>query len=234
MPFKDNNEALGLRDSDAFQVGVSDIDSDGPGDAERGILLPWPKQPEFSWVYYECNVEVQLDSGIVVHNTLPQIDNAPDTLASCDYDSPHLAKLISGVNLRSNDQYTDTVQRMAHSRYFFRLYGRALRIGYQVPIPSIKYIGGVLAVPYDGRPQVAFNRIAPFGNFGSGLILWHAEWSLWYTTASPPRNNAIPSANPAALIVEGDNAAPAGVQAPYDQPDDNAVRAAPPMNAKIR
>ncbi len=231
MAFKDNNEVFGIPEDNAFQIGASDVDKDRPGATERGILFPWPSDPSVSWVYYECNVGSMLDSGIVVHNRLPQVDNAPDTLASCDYDNPKLAKLIGGVNLRCNDQYTDIMQRMGHARYWFRLWGQALRVGYQVPIPSIKTIGGVPAVPYDRNPQWAFNRIAPGGNYG-GVILWHAVWSLWYTTLIPPRSNDIPAADPAAII-DGDAKLPRGIQSPYDLPDDNAVKVAPPINLGV-
>ena len=226
MAFRNNNAAFGLAADAQFQIGVSDVDQDYPGTNETNVLFPYPSDPAASWVYYECNVECRLDSGIVVHNRLPQVDSAPDTLATCDYADPNLAKLTGGVNLKSRDQYTDIVQRMGHSRYWFRLWGQAMRVGLQVPIPSIKVIGGVPAIPYDKNPQWAFNRIAPGGNYG-GVILWHAAWSLWYTTAVPPRGGNIPAADPAALITDGNAPRPKGIQIPFTAPDDNAVKFAP-------
>ncbi len=226
MAFKNNNVAAGLKSGDDFQVGKSDVDSGLV--VENGVLLPWPSEPEASWVYYDCTVGVMLDSGIAVHNRLPQVNNTPDTLASCVLDDPNLDKIAGpGVNIRCRDQYTDIVQRMGHARYWFRLWGQALRVGLQIPIPSIKTIGGVPAIPYDRNPQSAFNRIAPGGNY-MGAILWHAAWSLWYTTAVPPRTNDFPAADPFAHI---SNKAPLpakeGIQAPFSQPDDDAVKSAP-------
>ena len=181
MPFKTSNVSLGIPPNTRFQVGASNVDTEGVGKVEDRVLLPFPSEPAISWVYYDCTIGVMLDSGIVIHNRLPQIDNAPDTLASCLLDDSNLAKIGSfganGVNLKSKDQYTDIVQRMGHSRYWFRIWGQGLRIGFQVPIPGIKTIGGVPAIPYDRNPQWAFNRIAPGGNYG-GIILWHAAWSL--------------------------------------------------------
>lgn len=233
MPFQNDNINVGLPADNQFQVGVSNVDPSSPGGEEKGFLLPYPSDPGSSWVYYECHIEAFLDSGIVVHNRLPQVDHTPDTLSSCDYADSRLADLgtvnADGVNLRSNDDYTDIVQRMAHSRYWFRLYGQALRVGHQVPIPRIVSIGGVPVVPYDAKPQWAFNKIAPGGNY-SGFILWQASWSLWYTTAVPPRTNIIPANNPAAAI-DSATPPPSAVQSPYDQPDDSAVPAAPPLNA---
>lgn len=224
MPFKKNTNAR--LDVDVSKLAV-----------ESGVTLPLVSNKAGSWAYYECTIEAMLDSGIVVHRRLPQVNNAPDTLATCDISDPNLAALVGaigggiagaamqGINLKSKDQYADIVQRMGHSQYWFRLWGRAARLGYQIPIPSIKTIGGVPAIPYDKNPQWAFNRIAPGGNFG-GVILWHAEWSLWYTTAVPPTSNAIPAQDPSAHI-SGSVAPPAGIQVPYSLPDDNAVASTP-------
>lgn len=232
MPFLNENVVAGLPATGKFQVGRSNVDADAK--VERDIAIPWTSDPAASWVYFNCTIECMLDSGIVVHNRLPQVNNAPDSLASAvlGLDDPNLDKIAGpGVNLRCMDQYTDIVQRMGHARYWFRIHGQALRFGYRVPIPGIKTIGGQPAIPYDKNPQWAFNRIAPGGNFG-GVILWHAGWSLWYTTAKPPNagvstgnpsaGDGIPAADPSAHI-RGDTKQPASVQVPFSVPDDNAV-----------
>lgn len=188
---------------------------------ETGVALPWGSNPAGSYAYYECSVGVMLDSGIVVHNRLPQVNNIPDTLSAVYLETPEFNKVIDrGVNLASKDQYTDIVQRMGHSRYWFRLWGMALRIGHRVPIPGIKTIGGVAAIPYDKNPQWAFNSIVPQGNFG-GLPLWRAAWSLWYTTASQPTTQDVPESNLTAHI-NGKAPLPKGIQAPWSQPDSDA------------
>lgn len=230
MPFLDSNLVRGLPPNGQFQVGRANIDNDAPGEIERGFLLPWPSDASASWVYYQCTVGVVLDSGMAIHNRLPQVDNTPDTLSSIALDDSNLQNAPDvGVNLKSNDNYTDLLQRMAHSRYWFRLWGQALRVGKQVPIPAIRTIGGVAVVPYDRDPQWAFNRIAPGGNYG-GVILWHAAWSLWYTTLTPPRLNTFPAADPAAHIDVNRKPPANGIQVPYSQPDDNAVKSAPPTS----
>jgi hypothetical protein len=198
----------------------TNVNSDLPDDV--GVQLPWAGDKSASYVYYECAVGSMLDSGIVVHNRLPQVDRGYDTLASAQLDDPNLDQISGfGVNLKCLDQYKDIVQRMGHARYWFRLWGQALRIGYQVPIPGIKYIGGVPAVPYDQNPQWAYNTIVPGGNFG-GVILWRAQWSLWYTTATQPIDNKIPVSDPTAHI-RAEAPLPVGIQAPISQPDDNYV-----------
>lgn len=227
MAFKNNNVASGAAIRDQFQIGRANVD--GGQVVEREVLLPFPQDPAATWLYYDCTVGVMLDSGIVVHHRLPQVNNTYDTLSSCDINDANIDKLTAGgVNLSCKDQYADIVQRMGHARYWFRLWGQALRVVYQVPIPGIKTIGGQTAIPYDKNPQWAFNRIFPGGNF-SGVILWHAQWSLWYTIATPPNKNDAPAVDVAAHI-RGDAPVPKGVQAPFSQPDDNAQRSAPNLH----
>lgn len=224
MPFLNNNVAAGLGMKDKFQVGVSDTDNNA--DIEGGANIPWSDNPAATYVYYDCTVGVMLDSGIVVHNRLPQVDRAADSLSAIALDDPNLETFKDvGVNLKCADQYRDIVQRMGHSRYWFRLWGQALRVGYRVPIPSIKMIGGVPAIPYDENPQWAFNRIFPGGNYG-GVVMWHAAWSLWYTTDRPPTSQVIPVADPSAHL-NGNSKLPAGVQAPFSKADDDAQVATP-------
>lgn len=224
MPFLNENVAVGLAPQAKFQSGITD--SDDNSIIEDGILIPVAIDPAGSYLYYDCAVGVMLDSGIVTHNHLPQVNTLPDTLAFVSLDDPTLDQVAGpGVNLICRDQYLDIVQRMGHARYWFRMWGQALRVAYQVPIPGIVTIGGVPAIPYDRNPQWAFNRIAPGGNYG-GLILWHAVWSLWYTTAVPPANLAIPAADAAAHI-SGLAPIPNGIQAPYSQADDNAATGVP-------
>lgn len=217
MPFKESNVVTGI-------AGEANVDNFGVA-SEEGVLLPWPSDPSGSWVYYDCTVGVMLDSGITVHNRLPQVDREPDTLSSCELDNPKLDIIAGpGVNLRCRDQYEDIVQRMGHSRYWFRIWGQALRVGLKVPIPGIKMIGGVPAIPYDKNPQWAFNRILPGGNY-NGVILWHAGWSLWYTTAKAPTKDEIPAADPWAHISEKSKGpGPDGMQVPYSEQDDNAAQ----------
>lgn len=233
MPFQDNNIASGIAKKSQFQVGESDIDNNLV--AERNITIPTVNSVEATWVYFDCNISVMLDSGIVVHNRLPQVDREADALSiNSLYGSAAYEKTLdaTGVNLKCKDQYTDIVQRMGHARYWFRLYGKALRIRYQIPIPGIKFIGGVPAIPYDKNPQWAYNSIVPGGNFG-GVIMWRAEWSLWYTTATPPILQTIPASDPSGHIT-GTSQQPRETQAPFSEADDNAVAFAPvaPLRAR--
>lgn len=224
MAFFNENTLIGLPPQADYQQGKSDFDDDR--EVERNVSIPWGNNPAGSYMYYDCTVGAVLDSGIVTHQRLPQINPTPDTLASADFNDPRLDQYVDrGVNLRSNDQYRDIVQRMGHSRYWFRIWGRAIRIAYKVPIPSIKEIGGVAAIPYDKNPQWAYNRIAPGANY-SGVVVWYAQWSLWYTVDRPPTNNNIPAVDLTAHI-SGDAPIPDSWQAPWSEADDSAQRVVP-------
>ncbi len=221
MPFKNENVAAGLPINSKFQAGKSNVDNNE--EIERYIPIAWSSNPVGSYLYYDCTVGVTLDSGMVTHTPLPQSNSGIDTLAVDNIDTNNFDRITGpGVNLKSLDSYKDIVQRMAHSRYWFRLWGQAIRIGHRVPIPGIKTIGGVQAVPHDNNPQWAFNRIMPGGNF-SGLILWHAQWSLWYTCATPPNSNDIPEINPGAHIT-GTARTPDNIQSPFSRQDSNAEK----------
>lgn len=225
MPLINENVGQGLPRNSKFQVGVTDVDSGLI--IEQGIRLPQSNGERATYLYFECSIGTMLDSGIVVHNTLPQVDNTPDTLASDGYGTPDFSLLTNGVNLQCKDQYRDIVQRMGHARYWFRIWGKAMRLGIQIPIPGIKFIGGVPAIPYDKNPQWAYNSPVSGGSY-SGVPLWRAEWSLWYTTAVPPVNSVFPVSDPTTRISLDDDA-DQSIQVPYSRADDNAV----PVNTQL-
>lgn len=221
--FQDENLTNGLQPNNRFQVGVSDFD-DGGISVEQGIGISWSSDPEATWLFHECTIQCYLDSGIAVHNHLPQVDNDADTLGSYfSTDASGETITNKGVNTVSLDRFTDLEQRMAHSRYWFNLVGRAVRVGYQIPIPKLKSIGGVVPTPYDQTAQKAFNRI--IANY-SGVPVYYAEWSLWYTVTTPPTSQQLPPANLAAHIT-ADTPLPQQMQAPFSQPDAKASNTNP-------
>lgn len=197
-------------------TGLDDVDPGGTP-LETGVKLSTSNR-RANWVYYDIALGCQLDSGIVTHRTLPQVDNEWDTLGACEITDSGIDLLTGrGVNVVSNDVYEDIVQRMAHSQYWFRLWGQAMRIGEQIPIPRIKTIAGVLAIPHDNNPQWAYNKI--IGNY-SGQVLWYAQWSLWYTLASAPKEQQKALQN---LAQHTDGTSSNEMQAPWSYPDDDAV-----------
>lgn len=195
------------------EKSTAEKDEAGGLPVESGITLITPTE-RANWVYYDVALGCVLDSGIAVHRALPQVDNTWDTLGSCDINDPDIDKLTGrGVNLVSHDKFEDLAQRMAHSQYWFRLWGQAMRIGEQIPIPSLKTVAGEIAVPHDRNPQWAYNKIV--GNY-SGQVLWYAQWSLWYTLIHAPKQQQAPPQNLAQHIADKSTET---MQAPWSQPE---------------
>jgi hypothetical protein len=216
---QDENAAAGAKGN--VLAGVSNIDNGSKN--EIGYKLPWVKEPTQTWIDYDCSIEVFLDAGMALHKSLPQTATEADTLGSVVV-SPldiNMDGSTNGVNLSSNGNYTDTVQRMATSTYVFRLRGFGLRIGYQIPIPRLVKVAGINATP--AERQWAYNKA--FANFG-GIPVFVAEWDLWYYVSVPPKEAQLPPPNLAEHI-RADAVLPDGVQVPVSQPDPNAVVALP-------
>lgn len=212
--FQDENKAQGA--TGRTEVGKSNVDSGQL--AELGVQLPWVKDPEYSYLVYDCWVECVLDPGIALHRPLPQSPSPIDTLASADVaviasslDTTH------GVNHASQGRFTDIAQRMANSEYRFILHGFALRAGYKVPIPGLKSVAGVPAIP--DYPQRAYNKIV---DNCSGIPLFLAEWELHYFVLLPPTSEQLPPPNIADHI-RPDVKLPEGMNVPLSQVDQNAI-----------
>jgi hypothetical protein len=219
--FQDENKTRVWPAGSPLLAGRNNLDPGGP--IEKGFGLPWTVDPRLTWLDYNCWIECYLDSGLAVHRPLPQSDDPVDTLASqsvspVDADAPS-AK--TGLVLQSKAHFRDVVQRMAASRYRFGLKGYALRAGYQIPVPGLKTVGGVPAVLEE--EAVAYNRIV--GNL-SGIPLWYAAWTLWYTVVVPPTKEQAPPPN-FAMAISGDQKLPKFIQAPFSTGDSNSVPALP-------
>lgn len=230
MPFVNENIGARLPQNAKFQKGVSNRDQNFPNEG----ALPWVIEPEFTWLYYDTGIETYLDSGAVVHRRLPQENPAYSTLGHNTPDKDKLYNDIGnlpsglGVNLDCKDQFKDIQQRMGHSHYWFRLWGQALRFGYQIPIPKIVKIAGVEAIPYDKNPQWAYNRILTGVDYG-GVLVWHAQWSLWYTILEDPAKDHIEPelVRDPVSGASGKDKIPQVIQAPFGVLDDNFQRSGP-------
>jgi hypothetical protein len=217
--FTNENTEHNLAARSNFKVAIDRIDPGG-NNFERGITLPWILDKRATWQYYDCWIEEYLDAGMVVHRQLPQSNYTPDSLGNVNvYDGQLDVNTALGVNTKSNGSYTDTVQRMANSRYWFCLKGTAIRVGYQVPIPNlVGNLAGAVAVPMpmtDQPEQFAYNKVV--ANY-CGIPVFLAEWQLWYTLAAAPSKQVVPPPNLAAHI-RADAELPTSMQVPMTFPD---------------
>jgi hypothetical protein len=225
--FKNENIVQGIAGgaSANFKAGISNADAGQQ--IEQGFLLPWLIDPHVSWLEYRCWIETHLDAGMALHKPLPQANPTPDDLGTVAIDDYTADFSTKGINMTSTGNFTDVIQRMATSSYYFVLKGYALRVGYKVPIPKIVTVAGVPATPW--TRQFATNAIV--GNL-SGIPLWLAQWDKWYIVSLPPKAEQLPPPN-LAMHIRADAELPDGIQAPFSQPDYNAVQTAPPKPPEI-
>lgn len=220
--FQDNNKALGAAagTNNNQQIGVNNID--GNAHPEDALKFPVLVDPISSWIAYRCWIECHLDAGIALHKPLPQSAQPIDTLASAFIDDADLDKNIKDVNYISKGSYTDIEQRMATSTYTFKLRGCALRVGNRIPVPALKSIAGVPAIPAEVQK---IKGPLVLSNF-SGIPVYYTEWELWYYVTVPPQKAQTPPPNLAEHI-RGDAKSPVGgIAVPQSPPDWNAVTAA--------
>lgn len=226
-PFIQENTAQGIQGGAAnpYQVGINNIDQGII--IEQDILqdMPWLISPENSWLDYQCWIETILDPGIVIHRQMPQSAQEWDQLGTNTPNSKEMAnRKDGGPNLKSNGNFSDTIQRMANSQYIFVLKGAAYRAGYQPTIPKLEEVGGVLAVPV-GPQKVIGPRIV--GNY-SGVPVYFAAWELPYSVAVPPRRSETPATNLAQhLPAVPVDQLPQGMSVPISAPDSDSLRSGP-------
>ena len=220
--FVDENAVQGLPPGPnvTVQAGVSNLDSGAQ--PEKQLVLPWLIDPKYSWIKYNCWVEVSLDAGMALHKPLPQRPQPIDTIASAFIGDQAYPSAKTGVNTKSEGRYADIIQRMATSTFRFVLKGYGIRCGYQVPVPGLKSVAGVPATS-DARQWTSGNIL--IGSTG-GVPLWYCGWELWYLVSVPPKAQQVPPANLAEHIA-ADDIVPKAVSVPVTVPDSNAVPALP-------
>lgn len=207
---------------------VTNVD-DPNNHPEDNIALPWCIEPSATMIDWRCAMVMNLDPGLVLHKPLPQGNYPADTLASVDIQAADFVSTTNGVNLKSNSQAVDLIQRMASSTFRFALRGWGLRAGYQVQIPGLFKFANLEFTP--DNPQYVSQEIV--GNLMGGIPLWYAEWDLNYIITVPP-NITKPFAvtNPAAHI-RPDAQLPNFVQVPRMPADQHAVQTAPPPQGRL-
>jgi hypothetical protein len=232
--FQDENVTDGVTASN-FLSGVNNVDNGAL--IEKNFLLPYMLNPAVTWLDYRCALSIELDPGIVLHEILPQAPQPIDTLASGTFDpqeqvliegqlaqvnfnrSQPFEKNVNQANTVGAGKYTDGVQRMATSEYRFRLRGWAVRAGYKIPIPGLKLVCGVPAIP---DKQVVLSDSEVIANY-SGVPIFFSQWDLWYFIAVPPKTAQLPPPNLAEHI-RADAKLPPGMQVPISAPDSLSVK----------
>jgi hypothetical protein len=183
----------------------------------QAATLSWLKHPEATYINYGCRIECLLDPGTALHKPLPQSAQPYDTLGTYDVAAVDTDLIVTGENLRSAGSYRDVVQRMATSTYRFLLTGFGVRVGFPIPVPSLKTVAGVPAIP--ANQWVQGNQV--IGNL-CGIPVFNNAWRLWYYVTAPPARAQVPPPNLADRIA-ADVTLPDVLSVPVAPNDYNAV-----------
>lgn len=147
--------------------------------------------PRESWLWYECDIKIEVDDEIVEHSplpTLPMFDpNKPNPASLADlFDNPNGFDPVPGA-------YKDDpvkLQRRTVPKVYIYLIGRAMRLGYAIPAPTLMYVGGSLAVRAlrAGREYFRTQQLP-------GTPITVADWILRYVLVKQPKQQLGVPAN---------------------------------------
>lgn len=209
-----NNLVLGPQNAgllDVVQPSAAELKDSIPS-IELQAKIPGIPNAVTSWLYYLPELEVIMDPGTVLHQSLPQKKAPADSLGVYDYLDAEdgEAMTINSYNVRPGNTQTDIVQVAGTTSYSLCLRGRALRAGYTIPIPKIVTFNGQFAIPKN--PQKVKTGIA--ANF-NGVPIYFSQWELWYHVPICPNQTSaeVPPANLAEKI-NGNTGLPNAIQPP--------------------
>jgi hypothetical protein len=144
----------------------------------RAMLVTVPDAPN-SWVWYECNIVVSPDDGIVEHKPLPK---KPKPVLP-----PSLVDVFNGVDGFNptpdpSPEISIVPQRRTTATVHLWLKGRAVRIGYAINPPNLVSVGGAAAFrSCREESEYYVHGVVP----GTPIVV--AEWALRYALETNPR-----------------------------------------------
>jgi len=191
------------------------LDPDNGQTPETRFVMAAIPDPRASWLEYENTLIVDLDTGMVVHKSLPQENYDVDDLGTVDAyatSMPAYKSPTGGMNTISESGQSDFAQRAATSTFTIKLRGYAKRAGYQVPVPKLVSFGGV-------TPTLLRQRVTspePVANY-SGIPIFARAWEMTYQLTAPPTSQQLAPQNPAQRIAA--NTKPTRVMAPVSVPE---------------
>lgn len=164
-----------------------------------------PPTPRDSWIHYECWVWVEVDASTIPVQTLPELkakrliqapgqnpfapNNKPIFPGVFDpFANPFLPGGVFNPNQKKNN--IDNVQQRKPEMYVY-LRGRALRYGFDIPIPIL--------TDFAGSTPVLATRLDRGEGYGRGIIraagdrpVIGATWNLRYAIPDPPDGFVAP------------------------------------------
>jgi hypothetical protein len=147
--------------------------------------------PSASWLYYANRLELVMKGNVVRHRPLGarggNTDPGPDATGGSTTDlgsaQGNLASTIQNV-------IPDTFQRPGSAAYKVRMIGRAMRVGFRIPVPQLVSVGGV---PVELAYDVSSEEV--LGSAG-GIPIFGSRWRREYLLATAPAGQIDSLSNP--------------------------------------
>ncbi len=158
------------------------------------IVIPCPP-PGSSWYHFENHLVISFDDHTVQHQPLPPAANkAPQpSLGDADPNGPNPFAMPPPSSPEPSNR--SIVQKRAKRRVHVWMFGRAIRICYEIPAPGLVSIAGVPAIPANRMGQEYFSMVT-LGNFGEPI--YGASWCLRWILTDIPQGPIRPPVNPQA------------------------------------
>jgi hypothetical protein len=144
-----------------------------------------PPTTDKSWLKYDAAVTIDGDSGIVQAKVLPTKPlNSSDKYSFDAYGNRLPASNGKDPNpLSPSDGQGTGIQRRTSDTLYVRLHGEAMRVGFQIPVPTLQSINGVQpTLILGGREGRAFTQ-AIIGN--TLYPIYWAKFNLLYVIDNP-------------------------------------------------
>lgn len=152
------------------------------------IFQPGVPDPGSSWLWWECDVIIGVDDGIIAHRPLPRVpqpnpNNGRPSLVDV-FNNPNGHLPVQPGDFTPDGNKSVKAQRRAKPIVYVWLVGYAIRIGYQIPAPSLLLYCGQPVYPANraGREYYVTGQI---GNCGVG-IFW-AAWRIRFIVLDTPQ-----------------------------------------------
>lgn len=180
-----------------------------PPITRSGFKLPKLLLPQFSWLWYELRVRLIEDDRAVRHKPL-KTKKPPTPVEPLDgffqqgkAGNPPLQGIVgqgaaqpaarargsAGAGVTSSTM--DLIQQVGSPSYNLRLEGRAARIGYPIPTPRVKSVGGIPLT--QAHQDVQQQQAATV----SGLPIYTSTWVIDYILPDDPQGDLPMPVNPA-------------------------------------
>lgn len=131
----------------------------------------------YSWLGYTMDIATKTDWPVVRHRMCPKspVTNTTTYNPADGFKSDN----VTGNNLPNTNDEPATFQKLGGPNYDVVLYGGAVRVGHQSPVPGLLTLGGVNAIEVD--------REIVQGTIGNnGVPVFGIRWAIYYVLEKCP------------------------------------------------